>query len=102
MIHLYSCGVITPDAVISDVHAFFALAVGGRDRAVDIDACLEAEIVGLLLPNFYPGVVEDVLAEVDWIGTETAAIIACGRGIGNALGAEGVEKGGVVAAQLDV
>ena len=60
------------------------------------------KIVGLLLPEFHARVIEDVLEKVDFIGVETSAVIAGGGGIGNAFGAEGVEKGGVVAAKFDV
>jgi hypothetical protein len=60
------------------------------------------KVVGLLLPEFHACVIEDVLEEVDFVGVETSAIITGGGGIGNAFGAEGVEKGGVVAAKFDV
>src|ERR1019366_4031786 len=93
---------ITPAAVVADVHAFFALTVGAHQGAVGVDAGLVEKIVGLLLPEFHACVIENVLEEVDFVGVETSAIIASGGGIRKALGTEGVEKGGIVAAQLDV
>jgi hypothetical protein len=93
---------ITPGAVVSDVHAFFALTVGAHQGTVGVEAGLLEKIVRLLFPEFHPRVIEDVLEEVDFIHAETSALIAGGGGIGNALSAEGIEKGGVVAAQLDV
>ena len=93
---------ITPGAFVADVHAFFALAVGAHQGAVGVEASLLAEILGLLLPEFHPSVIEDVLQTIDLFGAETSAIIAGGSGIGSALGAESVEKRGVVAAQLHV
>jgi hypothetical protein len=95
-------GMITPGVVVGDVHASFALAVRARQGAVGINASLVEKIVGLLLPEFHACVIENVLEEVDFVGVETSAIIAGGGGIGNALGAEGIEKGGVVTAQFDV
>ena len=56
----------------------------------------------MLFPELHPRVIEDVLEEVDFIRAEASAIIAGGGGIGNALGTEGIEKGGVVAAPFDV
>lgn len=95
-------GMITPDAVVGDVHAFFAFGVGAHQGAVGIDAGLVEKVAGLLLPECHASVIEDVLEEVDFVGVETSAKIAGGGGIGKALGTEGVEKGGIVAAQLDV
>jgi DNA-binding transcriptional regulator YhcF (GntR family) len=41
---------ITPDAVVGDVHAFFALGIGAHQRAVHIDAGKVKEIDRLLFP----------------------------------------------------
>ena len=62
--------------------------------------CVEAG--GLVLPDADADVVEDVLQLVDVIDAKAAAEIACGGGIGNPAGAQGVEIDGVVAAQFDV
>jgi hypothetical protein len=95
-------GMIAPRVVVGDVHALFAFALGARQGTVDINAGLVEKVLGLLLPKFDAGVIEEVLKEVDFVGVETSAIIAGRGGIGNALGAERIEKGGVVAAQFDV
>jgi hypothetical protein len=93
---------ITPGVVVGDVHAFFALPVGAHQGTVGVDAGLLEKIVRLLFPKLHPRVIEDVLEDVDFVRAEASAIIAGRGGIGNALGAEGIEKGGVVAAQFDV
>ena len=53
-------------------------------------------------PNADAHVVIDILECVDGIFAEASTEIAGGGGIGNALGAEGVEEVDIVAAQLDV
>ena len=93
---------ITPGAVVGDVHAFLALAGGGDQRAVHVEDGLLEEAVGLLRPDADADVVEDVLQGVDVDAGEAAAEIAGRGGIGNAAGAEGVEEDFVVAAQFDV
>jgi hypothetical protein len=93
---------IAPGAFIADVHALFTLAVGAHQGAIGIEAGLLPEIVGLLSPESQPGIIVDILEAVDLFGTEASTIIAGGGGIGSALGAEGVEKRGVVAAQFHV
>ena len=55
-----------------------------------------------LRPNFQPGVVDRVEQLEDVVGGEAAAEVAGGGWIGDALSAEGIEKGFVVAAQFDV
>jgi hypothetical protein len=95
-------GMITPGVVVGDVHAFFAPPVGAHQGTVGVDAGLLEKIVRLLFPEFHPCGIEDVLEEVDFVGTETSAIIAGGGGVGNALSAEGIKKGRVVAEQFDV
>ena len=93
---------ITPGVVVGDVHALFALPAGAHQGTIGVDAGLVEKIVRLLFPELHACVIEDVLEEVDFIRVETSAIIAGGSGVGNALGAEGIEKGGVVAAYFDV
>jgi hypothetical protein len=93
---------ITPGVVVGDVHAFFALPVGAHQGAVGVDAGLLEKIVRLLFPEFHPCVIEDILEKVDLVRAEASAIIASGGGVRNALGAEGIKKGGVVAEQFDV
>src|SRR5262249_40817835 len=95
-------GMVAPDAVVGDVHAFFALAGGGDQAAIDVEDGLLEEGGRLAAPQSDADVVESVLHGVGAGGVKTAAEVAGGGGIGNALGAEGVEEDSVVAAQLDV
>ena len=53
-------GVIAPDAVVGDVHPFFALAGGLDHGAVHVDRGAVEEVVGLLRPDLQARVVEDV------------------------------------------
>ena len=46
--------------------------------------------------------IEDVLEDLDIVGGEAAAEVAGGGGVGDAVGAEGVEEDDVVASQFDV
>jgi hypothetical protein len=93
---------IAPGAFVADIHALFALAAGAHQGTIGIEAGLLPEIVGLLSPESQPCVIVDILEAVDLFGTEASTIIAGGGGIGSALGTEGVEKRGVVAAQFHV
>src|SRR5271154_1172644 len=95
-------GVITPGAVIGDIHALFALAGCGNQRAVGIDDCLLEKGCGLMFPDADANVVINVLQGIDVGDSEPSAKIARGGGIGNTLSAEGVEEVGIVAAQFDV
>ena len=63
---------------------------------------LVEEVGRLLLPDLEPGLIEDVLEGLDVVGGEAAAEVAGGGGVGDAVGAQGVEEDDVVAAQLDV
>jgi hypothetical protein len=53
-------------------------------------------------PSLQAGVVDDVEQGIDMLAAEAAAEVASGRGIGDAPGAQGVEKVLVVAAEFDV
>ena len=57
---------------------------------------------GCCFQTLTPGLVEDVLEGLDVVGGEAAAEVAGGGGVGDAVGAEGVEEDLVVAAQFDV
>ena len=56
---------ITPDAVVGDVHAGFALAGGGHERAVGVEDGLLEEAGGLVPPNADADIVIDILQGVD-------------------------------------
>ena len=94
--------VIAPGAVVGDVHALLAAGAGGDQGAVDVDDGLVEEVGRLLVPDLDPGLIEDVLEDLDVVGGEAAAEVAGGGGVGDAVGAQGVEEDVVVASQFDV
>jgi hypothetical protein len=94
--------VIAPGAVVGDIDALLAARTGGDERAVDVEDGLVEEVGRLLLPDFDPHLIEDVLKGLDVVGGETAAEVAGGGGIRDAVGAQGVEEDDVIASQLDV
>ena len=94
--------VIAPGAVVGDVDALLAAGAGGDEGAVDVDDGLVEELGRLLLPDLEPGLIEDVLQGLDVVGGEAAAEVAGGGGVGDAVGAQGVEEDVVVAPQFDV
>ena len=57
---------------------------------------------GCCFQTLTPGLIEDVLEGLDVVGGEAAAEVAGGGGVGDAVGAEGVEEDDVVASQFDV
>ena len=94
--------VIAPGAVVGDVHALLALGVGGDERAVGVEERLVEEVGGLLAPDPQPGLVDGVHQRLDVGLGEAAAEVAGGGGVGDAVGAEGVEVDLVVAAEFEV
>ena len=93
---------ITPGAVVGDINALLAAGAGGDERAVDVDDGLVEEVGRLLFPDLDAGLIEDVLEGLDIVGSEASAEVAGRGGVGDSVGAEGVEEDDVVAAQLDV
>src|SRR5512135_3185072 len=93
---------VTPGAVIGDVDALLAAGPGGDQRTVDVEHGLVEELGWLLSPELEPGLIEDVLEDLDVLGREAPAEVARGGGVGDAVGAEGIEEDDVVASQFDV
>ncbi len=93
---------IPPGAVVSDVDALLAAGAGGDERAVDVEDRLLEELGGLLLPDPDARLIEDVLEDLDVLGGEAAAEVAGGGGVGDAVGAEGIQEDEVGAPQFDV
>ena len=93
---------ITPLALVRDVHPRLALARGGHQRAVHVDAGFVEERVRLLRPDFEPRLVEHVEERANVVGLEAAAEVAGRGGIGNAPGIHRVEIHFVVAAQFQI
>ena len=94
--------VITPGAVVGDIDALLAAGAGGDEGAVGVDDGLVEEVGRLLFPDLDPGLIEDVLEGLDVVGGEASAEVAGGGGVGDSVGAEGVEEDDVVASQFDV
>ena len=93
---------ITPLALVVDVHALFALARGLDHRAVAVQHSLLKEALRLLTPNLHAGLVEHLLQAADVRGGEAAAEVARRGGVGNAPGAQRVEVAFVVAQEFQV
>jgi len=90
--------VIPPGAVVGDADACFVLSAGGDQGTVRVEDGAVEEGVRLLPPDADANIVVDVLQRVDVIAVEASAEIACRGGIGDALGAEGIEEADIVAA----
>ena len=93
---------VAPGAVIGDVDALFAFGVGLDERAVDVEDRLVKEVRRLLGPDSQPSLVDGVHQVHDVGVAEAAAEVTGGRGVGDALGAQGIEIDLVVASQFDV
>src|SRR5271155_2791673 len=93
---------VTPNAVVRDVHPLFARPGGLGDGAVEIDDGAVEEVIGLLGPDTATSVVEGADQRLDITRREAPAEIACRRWVGDAGCAQGIQKVLVVAAQLDV
>ena len=94
--------VIAPGAVVGDVHALFALAGGGHQRAVHVDGRLLEEGVRLPRPDPDARVIEEV-EQRQHVGAGKASAEVARRGrVGDAASAQGIQERLVVAAQLDV
>jgi hypothetical protein len=95
-------GLITPVAVVVDVDALLALGIGRDVGAVGVEESLLEELVGLLSPDAEATAVDDVHQGLDVGWCEATAEITLGGGVGNSLGAQGVEIDLVVAPQFKV
>jgi len=95
-------GMVTPDAVVGDVHAEFALAGRGHERAISVEDGQAKEAGGLVPPNADADIVIDILQSIDVGFGEAPTEIAGGGWIRDALGAQSVEIIDIVASQLDV
>ena len=93
---------ISPGAIVSDVHPLLGARAGGDQGAIGVEDRLVKVRRGLFAPDLDPGLIEDILEGLDVVGGEAAAEVARGGGVGDAVGAEGVEEDNVVASQLDV
>ena len=81
-------GVVAPDAVVGQVHALLASALGAGDGAVGLQDGVLEECLGLLPPDEQAFFVDGLLKRGDVRGGEAAEEIAGGGGVGDALRAE--------------
>src|SRR5437870_10010039 len=87
---------------VGDVHAFLALTVCRRDRAITLDDGELEELLGLLSPNFEACLVDDPHQSLYVFLPKAPAEITGSRWVGNALSAQGIEEDLVVSPELDV
>ena len=93
---------VAPEALVRQVHAFFASARGGGDRAIGLENGVLEEGLGLLLPDEQAFFVDDMLKRGDVLDGETAEEITSGGGIGDTLCAKGVQIVFIVAEQFEI
>jgi hypothetical protein len=93
---------VTPDAVVGDVHTDLALAGRLHERAIHVDACQFEEYRRLPSPDTLPNVIADVDQGMHVRSAETSAEIAGGRRIRNALSTEGIEVDFILATQFQI
>jgi hypothetical protein len=95
-------GVVTPLAVVSDVHPLLALGIGRYDGAIGVEDGFLEEGGGLLGPDPQSRAVEGVHQVHDVAFDEAPAEVPGGGGVGDADGTQGVEVDLVVAPQFEV
>jgi hypothetical protein len=95
-------GVIAPLAVVGHIHACLADAGRFHNATIGFDNGRLEKRVGVLLPDGQAFAVKSVHKGLDVRGLEAAQEIASGGRIGDALRAQDVEVGFVVAEQFEV
>jgi hypothetical protein len=95
-------GVISPVALVGDVHALLAFPGSRGQGSVTVDERLIEELRWLSLPDFQPRFIDDSHQSVDVVFLEPTAKISSSRWIRNPLSAEGIEESFVISAQFDV
>src|ERR1700683_5790153 len=93
---------VTPDAVVGNIHPVLAPAGGLGQGAVEVDGGAGEEVVGLLGPDTPSRVVEGVDQRFDVAVREASAEVAGRGGVGDATGAQSIQKVFVGGAQVDV
>ena len=93
---------ITPGAIVADVHALLARASGCHHGAIDIEPGLGEEVGWLLTPHLLTGLVKDVFQGQQRVGGEATAEVAGGRRIGKTLRAQQIKIDFVVLTAFDV
>jgi hypothetical protein len=95
-------GGIAPNAFVGKSHAAFAFPESRRNGAIGIDKGLSQKAPGLLIPNPLPHRVGD-LHELEDIGLfKATGEVSTGGRVGNALGAQTIEEGLIIASQFNI
>src|SRR5260370_283516 len=93
---------VAPGAVVGDIDALFAFAAGGHQAAIHVDHGPVKKRRGLSGPDALADIVKNIDQGVHVASVKTATEIASRGRIGQATGAEGIEKDLVVAPQFQV
>ena len=94
---------VTPPAVVADVHSLLALGIGLHDGAIGVQDRLIEKRVGLLSPDPQPRFIDGVHQGEDiGLGREAAAEVPGGRRVGDSFGSQGIEVDLIVASQFEV
>ena len=93
---------ITPNAFVGKGHAAFAFPESRRNRAVRVDKGLSQKAPGLLSPNPLPHRVGYLHQIEDVSFLKATGEVSAGGRIRNALGAQTIEEGLIIAPQLNI
>jgi hypothetical protein len=94
--------VITPGAIVGNIHSLLALPGGLHQRAIHVDDGPLEKLGRLLGPDPRAHAMNDVLQLADGFLGEAAAEVARGGRVGDTLGSKGVEKVFILAPQFQV
>src|SRR5947209_14815277 len=94
---------VTPPAVVADVHSLLALGIGLNEGAIGVQDRLIAKRVGLLSPDPQPRFIDGVDQGEDiGLRREAATEVAGGRRVRDSLGSQSIEVDLIVAWQVAV
>ena len=93
---------VTENPFVRKSHAAFALPESKRNRAVDIDKGLFEKASGLLIPNPLRHGVGDLHEFEDIVLLEATGEVSAGGRVRNALRAQPIEEGLMIAPELDI
>ena len=93
---------VAPNAFVGKSHPAFAFPASRRNRAVGINQGLAQKALGLLLPNPLPHRAGDLHQIEDVRLRKATSKISAGGRVRNALGAQPIEEGFIIAPQFNV
>ena len=94
---------VTPPAVVADVHPVLALGIGLHDGAIGVQDRLIAKRIRLLSTDPQPRFIDGVDQREDiGLGREAAAEVPGGRRVGDPFGPQSIEIDLIVASQFEV